>query len=108
MKKCLSPYKKYILTTLVAPLFIIAILIIVHQFKALTFLSSLFFLITFISIISLIIYSTYITCPKCKQALACNKEGYCFAPFDVSALNAVIWHHCKKCEYDLRRCEEES
>jgi hypothetical protein len=106
MKRCLSPHKKYILTTLIAPIFIVALLIFLHQFKALAFLSSLFFFIAFIGLLSLFIYSISISCPKCKQKIACNKDGCCFAPFDMSALDGIVWHHCKQCSYDLNRCEE--
>jgi len=108
MKRCLTPHKKYILTTLIAPIFVVALLVLVSQFESLEFLSSLFFFITFVSLISLIIYSTSISCPKCDQKIACNKDGYCFAHFDLSALNGIVWHHCKRCDYDLSQCEEET
>jgi len=95
MKICLSPYRKYLLSTVIATPFLFLIVFIIHPFVA------------FVIGIGLVLYSTSIRCPKCKQAIACNKDGHCFLPFDMSALNGVVWHHCKQCEYDLSRCEKD-
>ena len=107
MKSCLSPYRKYFLTTIIAPLLLVATLVLLHQFEILKPYSSLLFFIAFIAGVTLVIYSSFISCPKCNQAIACNKDGHCFLPFDLSAINGLVWKHCKKCEYDLSRCDKD-
>jgi len=107
MKTCLSPHKKYILSTTLAPLSIVVTLILLHQIEILKPYSSFLFFIAFVAAASFILYSTSIDCPKCQQKIGCNKDGHCFLQFDLSALDGLIWKHCKKCEYDLSLCEEE-
>jgi len=104
---CLSPYRKYVLITVFVPIFIVGTLILLHQFESLKAFSSLLFFLAFMVGLFAIVYSTYIKCPECGQSLGCNEKGYCFQPFDMSQINAIAWHHCKKCSYDLSRCEEE-
>jgi len=108
MKTCISPHKKYVLSTTLAPLSLVIILILLHQIEALKPYSSSLFFLAFVAGISLILYSTSIACPKCQQKLGCNKEGHCFQHFDLSAIDGFVWKYCKKCEYDLSLCDEET
>jgi hypothetical protein len=103
--KCFSPYKKYVISALIGPIFILGLFLFIGQFDNVKFLVP--FILFSILIIApiLIVLPNLPACPKCEQKLGCGKEN-CIDWFGFERLDALFRTKCKKCEFDLTKCLE--
>jgi hypothetical protein len=105
MKKCFSPYRKYVVSALAFPLFIIGLFSYMSLFDNITFRVPIMLFSMFLILPVLMVLPNLVKCPKCEQKIACKKED-CLDLFGFTSLKALFSTKCKKCGHDLGLCED--
>ncbi len=105
--KCFSPYKKYVLLALLAPLLMLIIFLNMNQLETSKFLFPLMFFAILLLFPLFTVLPNLIICPKCEQKIGCGTEN-CMDWHGLHRLRAMFTTKCKRCGYDLNVCEENS
>jgi len=105
--KCLSPYNKYVILALLAPLLMLIIFLNMNHLETSKFLFPLMFFAILLLFPLFTILPNLIICPNCKQKIGCGKEN-CMDWHGVNRFNAIFTTKCKKCGYDLNLCGDKT
>ena len=105
MKIYFSPYKKYVVLALLAPLLMLIIFLNLNTLESSKLLSPLMFFSNLFLLPLFVVLPNFIVCPKCEQKIGCVEDN-CMDWHGFNRFRAMFTAKCKKCGFNLNVCED--